>query len=885
VSPVEPARVIDTIVASGVAAADMTLRAGNLARASALGLPTVGVYREPVATWLPWSDPTQWLRQHREAAGFAADWWGLVRPPDVTQPVRLNAIGLTAGDDLAVLLRLLAQGRYVGSAVAQAEGTDAWQRRAGWTWPLRIAVAPGIGLHGGAEAIARLRSYAPWWDTLTRTVDFEGRWARASLGVVTHLPAEPRRVELRAAVAVALVGPDEPVDMSGLVRCAEVYQAAAVAAVDAGAEPELLLAELVVALADDQPLDVALFTAARSAGRPDPIIMADRGFLDTTRMLRVLAETLPEFRPGPDPSDPIGRITRGGAASDVRVASDLVPWSDGAAQAATLLARERVEARRQPRETLQAEVIDRASGEVVRQVLPGCAYALRVLFTQPTDNRGETRLRFIVTDLAGRASVPAEPTDVASSDQVETPAPTFPFVAGPVGSRIEWRIIVTHGLRFLQTGVLRGVVGGDGLRFEREAVARAGTDELDLASRHDLALVLNHDDAGTRLLTTIAADAVDIHRLTGSGEIDEMAILLDRQAEEPEQFGDYASDAYRDLMVRLAMAGRALYKGLFGRLGVVPDSWQERLLAARRISILSARPGDILPLELVYTKALRLTDAAAGHLCDYAHQYVDPDSGGCEKRCPNASAPDVVCPYGFWGASKIVERHVNRAASTGLAKDYALAVGPDIERHALSLDVVVAAASDRADCNDVRTWSVAAAAIVPTPEVARTWQDLRSLVARLREQDTPPQVLMLVPHVARDVNRQPVLEIGSGDVLDRHGDLAPIVDDREPANPLVLLMGCGTATARSPLFDEPARFLGSGAPGVIGTLTTVRGRHIVPIAVELLRALREQAAAAEGAQPPLGEALLRTRRRGLASGNATVLALLPFGDTDWELRP
>jgi hypothetical protein len=52
--------------------------------------------------------------------------------------------------------------------------------------------------------------------------------------------------------------------------------------------------------------------------------------------------------------------------------------------------------------------------------------------------------------------------------------------------------------------------------------------------------------------------------------------------------------------------------------------------------------------------------------------------------------------------------------------------------------------------------------------------------------------------------------------------------------------------------------------------------------VRLLEELRRLAGAG-GRGPLLGEAMLAARRTCLLEGNAAVLALVSFGDTDWQL--
>jgi hypothetical protein len=203
----------------------------------------------------------------------------------------------------------------------------------------------------------------------------------------------------------------------------------------------------------------------------------------------------------------------------------------------------------------------------------------------------------------------------------------------------------------------------------------------------------------------------------------------------------------------------------------------------------------------------------------------------------------------------------------------------------------------RADHNDVEAWTSAGDRLRDVT-LARTWRELARLVRERRGQGRAPRVLILVTHVAGRGARQ-VLEIGDGDGRPVLGGWAPLVlrsdgvdadadvtDDRSPHadNPLVMVLGCGTSGLKRELLALPAQFLERGAPAVVSSIATVLGRDIVPVGVALLDELRR--AAVEGGRGSLlGSAMLAARRRCLADGQAAVLALVSFGDTDWQLVP
>ena len=439
--------------------------------------------------------------------------------------------------------------------------------------------------------------------------------------------------------------------------------------------------------------------------------------------------------------------------------------------------------------------------------------------------------------------------------------------------------------RFLQAGRLRGLIGGpDPVSFAVETVIRADLDDIDAVGDHDLALIADQDTAGGEIVTTIVQGTAEIFGPGNTGLIGniarELAVLLTRPVDEPDKFGGYDSQDYQRLLVDLARIGRALFDGLFDpRIGSVPSEWEAGLRSARRISVLSARPEAVLPLEFVYGRPLEIgpLSGSAGQACPHAPALAD--AAACTLTCPLSASVSTVCPFGFWGVSKVIERHLSRAETAGSSHSFATLISPNIERHSVGLDVILAAAAARADHNDARAWTSAIKNLPPQTRLAAKWQDLADEIRALRDTDRAPDVLVLITH-SRRRDGLAVLEIGEGDELSVIDSLVPLVDPGADSNPIVMLLGCGTAGEGAPMLEAPMRFLQGGAPGVIATMGAVRGRTIVPIAVRLLEELRGSAQVGER----LGDAMRRIRQRCLITGVVTGLNLVAFGDSDWDLR-
>jgi hypothetical protein len=97
--------------------------------------------------------------------------------------------------------------------------------------------------------------------------------------------------------------------------------------------------------------------------------------------------------------------------------------------------------------------------------------------------------------------------------------------------------------------------------------------------------------------------------------------------------------------------------------------------------------------------------------------------------------------------------------------------------------------------------------------------------------------------------------------------------------PLLLLLGCSTATQTRAFQSFVTQFRRAGASIVIGTLCEILGRHAAPIA----KGLTERLCAANASQTgkPMGSLMRELRREMLAAGYPIVLAVAAFGDADW----
>ncbi|MFC4035029.1 hypothetical protein ACFO3J_26680 [Streptomyces polygonati] len=919
--------IADALAGAGVAAAAGVLPSEDLPDLRGLLAPRTGAYGARVPALLEWADPTALLRGDASWTARLASWWSAAAEDG--PGARLSVKSPDDADDLASLLSALRAARNISAVSAAAAPTPGTCPP--WTWPLRVILLPDASERERTALAERLRG-TPLWQACVTEIAPTGRWARASLVVVREGDAEPASAVTATATVVAALrgaaGSAYPPGPGGLRRIAAGFGTTNAAAVDPGADEAEWLVALLAAMTEDLPLDTALDRAARAVGAAPAQLLADPGLLDGTRVRAAVARAAIGLGAG-------GRAGLERSLRSSETPHGMRPGDLSARRSARILREVHRDRRSQPYRVLRARLTEPGQqAATTAAVLPHTRYELRAWVGRPgrataeqvllpvdaLPRRGTHQVRIVASELHGSepdgpehgGSEPRGPRPDGSEPRPQTsPRPVqlrevrlpadgpseeavFAVTTGAPGSAVSVRLTLLHRGRILQSGVLSATVGSTRPpSFELESVVHADTDDLEARVPHDLALTLDRDTSGTPVVTTVTDSvAVEIRSpVELARTVAELAAMLSCPARSPDEYEGYTSPSYEELLISLAKSGSALFRGLFGeRTGLVPAVDAAALREARRVSVLAARPEELLPLELVYDRPLRIGGplGEAGRLCPHAPSL--PGAARCATDCPEHASPHVVCPFGFWGASKVIERHVSADRSARMAKDFVLAVGPDVERHTVGFGSLLAAACDRADHNGTRAWTAAVArlrtAFSPAFSTASTWRELAGQAQRLRDGSAPPDGLLLVVHsekLTEDFHRGMALSIGSDDRLWIRDTLAPLVVAEAAANPLVLLIGCGTAEGLTPLLGAPSRFLDSGAPGVVATLAPVLSRHIIPVAVELVSEIR-RLADAPGTGTLLGEALTSARAAALLRGEAWALALVGYGDTDWEVR-
>ncbi len=455
------------------------------------------------------------------------------------------------------------------------------------------------------------------------------------------------------------------------------------------------------------------------------------------------------------------------------------------------------------------------------------------------------------------------------------------------------RIIVAYKNRILQTALLKGevvesqteAVKRKSIRLEVEAVVRPATAGLSGRQEFDLAFLVNHGSDNKPRLTKLADDRASIKDIEGiQGSIRNIQEKLENTARTIGNInisgeGELRSPETEALLFFLAYHGRILYDAII--TDQVDASWLPR--HPQRIQLVSAHAEAFLPLEFLYEKPVPAPDA---RLCPGAEQALkEGKCHGCLLKNYDVNAP-YICPTGFWGLSRVIERHIHDPGYGRMmgSSDFVMQAEPVENRSILRvLRTCLYAASDRVDTvvpGQRQQFMNTLNSVSDNTGMVSMWKDWAREIAAKR-----PTLLILMPHTIEDeILRAPAMEIGSSDRL-ASGYIRPgyVCVSPEDQAPIVALLGCETMVPYSKYMGFIPQFRRNGAALVLCTLTTVLGRHVVPIAQKLVEEFKSELEGDGSNIVSFGDVLLHVRRNVLLGGLPIVLCLVAFGDADWQL--
>lgn len=442
---------------------------------------------------------------------------------------------------------------------------------------------------------------------------------------------------------------------------------------------------------------------------------------------------------------------------------------------------------------------------------------------------------------------------------------------------VDARIIVSSGNRILQTAQIAATVGQDARLSEPELFLAPTTASIADRRTFRAAFLINHGADDTRRTTVITgneghavAAMVNLDSLTVATAVKLIADRLNDIVDDPANYGTLDSPASLQLLVFLAFHGAKL------RNALVRDTPGLKAVLERSpsfIQVVSAKADAYFPFEFAYDFPAPDRDA---RLCPDAIQALR--TGDMYSVCPGIHTEEVVCPLGFWGLHRVIERHAYQP-ETRITDAFMLRSAPTRTRGTIRLGRTVFAASARVDAIEGSSIQQVADALHAVCDYTQVpdWVQWRKAVAA----QPAPGLLMLLPHTTYlDDLHTYALEIGNNSIEYKNFHLC-----LPPSEPpvLVTLLGCETATVGSLAYEQfPAEFRIAGAEVVIATLTQVLGRHAAPMASKLVAEIYRQCSTeAHG----MGEVMLIVRRKMVAEAILPVLALASFGDADWLIGP
>jgi hypothetical protein len=443
------------------------------------------------------------------------------------------------------------------------------------------------------------------------------------------------------------------------------------------------------------------------------------------------------------------------------------------------------------------------------------------------------------------------------------------------------RITLLHDNEVLQTGVLHVPSAADKQAkpsFVIDAAPQPVLARVDQERFFDASLVLNHDEAGTGRATVVQDEVVAVVALESDG-LNEFVSLVDRYlsaiAKRPDDYDGLYAPGTVELLRQLAISGAGLHRRLLhdGALDA------ERFSGTGPLQVTAARADAFFPIEFLYRWRAPNDDAK---LCDGAKDALGDaalERGVCSAGC--SGQKDRVCPLGFWGLSRVLERHTFRAKNARTMQVPFELRSSDLSSRSGDLQPLTRAlvgASDIAskfDTNAVSKLVSKLRTVVGEVHEANDWD---AWVTQAGEHD--PSLLVLLPHHETRANHD-YLHLGKqSELLSTRIDEDHVGAADGVQAPIVLLIGCETTFAKVQFDDFVSAFRFAGAKVVVSTVATILGRHAAPAAERLIEIMFERT---RSGPIRVGEVMLAARRSLLAEGMPMALGLTAYGDADWRL--
>lgn len=449
----------------------------------------------------------------------------------------------------------------------------------------------------------------------------------------------------------------------------------------------------------------------------------------------------------------------------------------------------------------------------------------------------------------------------------------FPVSTGQKHPVFEASIYAYHKSRLLQKLVLKTdirhpddqpVLGKPVLK--PEAVIRKKLEELGDREAFAASIVLPDEKKQEQPLAGLAGNkpaGIPYNRAMQQLMDEIQDIIEEVTTDERTKKTRFDSEDNSTLIKKLAFRGARLY-----------NTYLKKIKGDGPIQIIS-NTGEYAPLEFAYSFAEPDLNAT---VCPRAKEALE--EGACKNCFHNKEDRHAhICPFGFWGLSRVIERHSYKVTDDADRSDYVIRSEPSAKRSPLPiLRKTLFAETNRMENGNkgiIKQVDAAITANCGDTAKADTWKKWNKLAAGKQ-----PESFILIVHNENDQVAGECLEIGESDLLPVARFNGEYISAESSARtPFVILIGCETTNVKSYAFDASHNLIGSGAAIVVSNFTKVRGLHAGTIVMRLVSLLKQQTGTTT-----LGSIILKLRQQLVAEGVMASLSLLCHGDADWKIK-
>lgn len=446
----------------------------------------------------------------------------------------------------------------------------------------------------------------------------------------------------------------------------------------------------------------------------------------------------------------------------------------------------------------------------------------------------------------------------------------------------EGRITVLHRGRVIQTAVfmmpvvenLAEMPAEDKFRIRDIIPVKTDIGNIKDRSQYDLAIVMNQNNDGKPFAHMYGKDDAWLANLEGVDAImQSINGLLSRVAESVEDYkGGLKSEKGLELFRQLIYKGCELNDRLI-KVRLHTENDKSKFLESDYFQIITTNGSEaIVPFEFIYQHDAPRPDAK---LCNDWEKALSGDFD-CTANCDRNFRGNI-CPLGFWGLSKIIERQ--SLASEEFRADlpaYVIRTEADENRNPLAFgNNCLVAASVNVENKDLQKVIGDIENTLGTPPIqATSWSNWETIV-----QEQGPLLLIAMPH--HEQADPATLEINNDTTIgvliyDTHVRKTGQADP-----PIVALLGCDTVGTALQYGTFIEKFRLEGAAIVIGTVATVFGKHATMVADMIVKGLKQ--GSEQDKNNRMGEIMRAMKRKAMLDGLMMALCVVAFGDADWKL--